>query len=60
MNRYYNGEDKNMTLKIKKLPLAAGILSASLLFTSACGSDNESGAENSSSNGDQVVVDIFQ
>ncbi len=49
-----------MTLKIKKLPLAAGILSASLLFTSACGSDNESGAENSSSNGDQVVVDIFQ
>jgi raffinose/stachyose/melibiose transport system substrate-binding protein len=50
-----------MTFKMKKLPLAAGVLSTSLLFTAACSS--ESASENKSSGGDEsdkVVIDIYQ
>ncbi|TYR81363.1 carbohydrate ABC transporter substrate-binding protein [Priestia megaterium] len=51
-----------MALKINKFPLAAGILSASLLFTAACSNDSASGDKASSGGdkGDQVIVDIFQ
>ncbi|MEW9669404.1 ABC transporter substrate-binding protein [Ammoniphilus sp. 3BR4] len=50
-----------MSLKIKKLPLAAGILSASLLFAAACSNDSASEAQkNGDGTGDQVVVDILQ
>ncbi|AQX54345.1 ABC transporter substrate-binding protein [Priestia flexa] len=48
-------------MKLKKFPLAAGVLSASLLFTAACSSDSSSGDNASGgAKGDQVVVDIFQ
>lgn len=50
-----------MSFKIKKFPLAAGILSASLLLSTAC--SNESASGNKASNngkGEKVVVDIFQ
>lgn len=50
-----------MTFKIKKLPLAAGVLSASLLFATACSNQSTSGeTESTASKSDKVVVDIFQ
>lgn len=47
---------------MKKFPLAAGVLSASLLFSTACSNDEASGNKESSSGGkgDEVVVDMFQ
>ncbi|MED4136260.1 carbohydrate ABC transporter substrate-binding protein, partial [Priestia megaterium] len=47
-----------MAFKMKKWPLAAGVLSATLLFSTAC--SNESASGNKKSGGDQVVVDVFQ
>ncbi|MFE7083303.1 ABC transporter substrate-binding protein [Priestia megaterium] len=50
-----------MSFKIKKFSLVAGILSASLLLSTAC--SNESAAGNKANNdgkGNKVVVDIFQ
>lgn len=50
-----------MSLKIKKLPLAAGILSASLLFATACSNNSASEVQkNGDGTGDLVVVDILQ
>lgn len=49
-----------MNFKIKKFSLAAGILSTSLLLSTAC--SNESTSVNKTSHGksDKVVVDVFQ
>jgi len=50
-----------MAFKIKKFPLAASILSASLLLSTACSNESASGNKASSdSNSDKVVIDLFQ
>ncbi|MDM5339544.1 ABC transporter substrate-binding protein [Fictibacillus enclensis] len=49
-----------MVKNMKKFSLAAGVLSASLLFTAACSSDGASGDKASGSKGDKVVIDMFQ
>lgn len=49
-----------MALNFKKYSLMAGVLSASLLFATACSSDSTSGDKNSGgSKDDKVVVDLF-
>ena len=49
-----------MSLKIKRFSLAAGILSASLLLTTAC-SNNTSGDNKSDGGKDEkIVIDLFQ
>lgn len=48
-----------MSFLNKKNALLAGVLSTSLLFTAACGSDETSGKDSSSKDG-KIVVDIFQ
>lgn len=53
-----NREEQKMAFKMKKWPLAVGVLSATLLFSTAC--SNESASGNKKSGGDQVVVDVFQ
>ncbi|XJZ27782.1 ABC transporter substrate-binding protein [Bacillota bacterium Lsc_1132] len=49
-----------MAFNIKKTSLVAGVLSASLLFVSACSSNNASGNKSTDSKDGKVVVDIFQ
>ncbi len=46
---------------MKKFPLAAGVLSTSLLFATACSNESTSGSKDSGGDeGDKVVVDIYQ
>ncbi|GAB1804463.1 MULTISPECIES: ABC transporter substrate-binding protein [Priestia] len=50
-----------MAFKIKKFTLAASILSASLLLSTACSNESASGNKASSdSKSDKVVIDLFQ
>lgn len=50
-----------MAFNFKKNALVAGVLSASLLFATACSSDSSSGDKNSNGGqDDKIVVDIFQ
>jgi raffinose/stachyose/melibiose transport system substrate-binding protein len=49
-----------MAPKMKRLPLAAGVLSFSLLFSTACSNDNAEGGTKSGGEGGEVVIDMFQ
>ncbi|WP_078408584.1 ABC transporter substrate-binding protein [Priestia abyssalis] len=50
-----------MATKMKRFPLAAGALSFSLLFSTACSNDNAEGDKKSGGGKDgEVVIDMFQ